>query len=69
MNNKKGTQTSKYTDADAVFVYNLLCTYVRDDFVKLAFTKLLKIAKLLHIQCLKQYSKSALIDEIVQNTL
>ena len=64
--NTKATRTSRYTLADAVFVYDLFRTYTRDDFVKLSITNLHGIAKILRIRCSKQYSKSALIDEIVQ---
>ena len=66
MNNKKGTRTSKYADADATFVYDSFRTYTRDDFAQLSFARLLGISKILQVRSAKQYSKTALIDAIVQ---
>ena len=66
MNNKKGTWTSKYDDADAAFVYDYFCTYTHDDFAQLSFTHLLRISKTLQVQSAKQYLKTALTNVIIQ---
>ena len=66
MNNKKGTRTSKYADADASFVYDSFRTYTHDDFAQLSFARLLGISKILQVRSAKQYSKIALINAIVQ---